>query len=394
MIEEQPRPVPVVPPPRTSRLLIILGILLALLVVPYLSEQIQYHITRGREQARRDVARAELKEFGEKAELVPLSQYGSVFQDVALSVGPAVVHIDTRQVTGGTKRRMGEFSIYMPRQLREGQGSGVIVETENGRGYIVTNHHVVAGATEIQVKLSDGRVITDVEKLGDDPATDLAVLKITAEGLTSAGWGDSETLDVGHWVLAIGNPYGLDRTVTAGIVSAKRRRKVVSGEIRYQDFLQTDAAVNPGNSGGPLVNLRGEVVGINTAIVGQAYQGISFAIPSGIARDVYEDLKFQRPVVRGFLGVQPQDITPELAERLGVSPGNGVLVSAVVPDSPADQAAIQESDVIVSINGEPVSDAPGLALIVAQTDVGSEAEVVLIRGGQERTLKVKIGQLP
>ena len=198
---------------------------------------------------------------------------------------------------------------------------------------MLTNNHVIEDASAIHLKLSDGRTVRNCEVVGVDQLTDLAVLKIDLEGLAAAPWGDSDALEVGDWVLAVGNPFGLDRSVTAGIVSAKERRNVVSS-LPYQDFLQTDAAVNPGNSGGPLVNLQGEVVGINTAIVGDAFQGISFAIPSSIAREVYDRLKTTGKASHGWLGVGLNPLNEDLAEQLGAE---GVLITNVFSDSPADQ---------------------------------------------------------
>jgi len=242
------------------------------------------------------------------------------------------------------------------------------------------------------VRLSDGREIREVTIIGADAATDLAVLKIDADSLIPAVWGDSDQVQVGDWVLAIGNPYGLDRTVTAGIISAKGRHGI--GQNLYQDFLQTDAAVNPGNSGGPLVNLAGEIVGINTAIVGEAYQGISFAIPSRMAREVFDQLRKSGSVARGWLGVQPQDLTPELADQLGVRGTTGAVIARVVPDSPADQAGLKDGDVIIKWDGAPVRDASDLTLKVAGTAIHTSVTALIIRGREEQKVEIKVGTRP
>jgi serine protease Do len=229
--------------------------------------------------------------------------------------------------------------------------------------------------------------------VGEDAASDLAVLKINVPGLVAAKWGDSDKLNVGDQVLAVGSPYGLARTVTAGIISAKGRRGMALGSV-YQDFLQTDAAVNPGNSGGPLVNMRAEVVGINTAIYGRAYQGISFAIASNIAQDVCERLRKTGRVERGWLGVQLQEIDPRLASRLRLKNTRGALVSAVVAGSPAERAGLQPGDVILQWNGKPINSRDDLPLAVAATPVGKSAKVLLVREGQQMELAVTVGPSP
>ena len=257
----------------------------------------------------------------------------------------------------------------------------------------MTNRHVVDGATAIRVSLADGRTIEDVAIVGDDELTDLAVLKIKASDLSIASWGDSDVLDVGDWVLAVGNPYGLDRTVTSGIVSATQRRKIAQSSS-YQDFLQTDAAVNPGNSGGPLVNMFGEVVGVTTAIVGRSYQGISFAIPSEVARRSFEQIIKNGHVERGYLGVGFQDLNPKLVQNLGLPKDQGALVALVEQGSPADAAGVQEGDVILEWNGREVIDPTDLALAVAGTEIGSTAKLVVWRNGERQTIEAKVGRKP
>jgi S1-C subfamily serine protease len=267
----------------------------------------------------------------------------------------------------------------------------VIVDAEEG--YIITNAHVIDKATRISLQLSDGRTIQDAQVVGSDPLTDLAVLKIPPRGLTAAPWGDSGKLEVGDPVLAVGNPFGLARTVTAGIISAKERRGMPVSTI-YQDFLQTDAAVNPGNSGGPLLNTRGQVVGINTAIVGEAYQGISFAIPSNMAKDVYERLKTSGKVVRGWLGVTLQPLDESLSRRLKIKDGRGAVVTGVVDGGPADRAGVQPGDVIVEFNGKPVHEAGDLLLAVGSAEVGSRGRLVVIRDGKRTEQKISVGERP
>jgi serine protease Do len=274
--------------------------------------------------------------------------------------------------------------------LAEGQGSGVIVDAE---GYIVTNNHVISAAEVIKVRLSDGRIFNDVQVVGADPLTDIAVLKINADKLIVAPWGDSEKLEAGDWVVAVGNPYGLDRSVTAGIVSAKSRRGI--GDSVYQDFLQTDAAVNPGNSGGPLVNLKGEVIGITTAIFGETFQGISFAVPSNVASAVYQRLRQNRYVARGWLGVGMADLRPDIAAELGLpESATGAVVTGVAPGTPAARGGVQRGDVIVEWNGEPVGSSTDLAFFIARTEIGSQAKVVVLRGGERQTLEVTVGERP
>jgi len=380
---------------RRGRSPILIGLLAGLVflavlnyLLPYLAEQVEFGITRGRERAEAEVAREEL---------AALPDAVNRFRLAAKAVEPSVVGIEVARVVGGPMLDDEWSSFFSPGpRLGMGQGSGVIVD--NG-GYIVTNFHVVngvsvvKGVSQITVRLSDGRAIHDVEVIGTDPASDLAVLRIRASGLVAAAWGDSEKLEVGDQVLAVGSPYRLAQTVTAGIISAKDRRGIIR-DLDLQDFLQTDAAINPGNSGGPLVNLRGEVIGINTAIVGEAYRGIGFAIPSRIGQDVYNRLKAGEKVPRGWLGVAMQDLNDRLAEQLKLTEARGVLVADVVADSPADKAGIQPGDVIVQWNGKRVSDANDLRFLVAGTRAGSAATVALLRNGEKREVTVTVGERP
>jgi serine protease Do len=273
-----------------------------------------------------------------------------------------------------------------PREFRQKSlGSGFIIDKE---GYILTNHHVIEKAEEIKVKLSDTKEY-NAEVIGQDPKTDLALIKIKAAGdLPVVRMGDSDKLEVGEWVVAIGNPFGLEQTVTAGIISAKGR---VIGAGPYDDFLQTDASINPGNSGGPLFNLKGEVVGINTAIVAGG-QGIGFAIPVNMAKALLPQLK-KGKVVYGYLGVYIQDITPELASSFGLKEAKGVLVSDVIPDSPAKKGGVNKGDVILEYDGKQVEDRYQLTKMVGRTPVGKKVNIVVWRDKERKTIPVTIVQL-
>lgn len=380
----EPPPVPRAAPASTSRWSRISILLLAVVLVlglPLFVEQVQYAVTRGRERAKAEVARVQL---------ASLDSPSDAFRLVAQSVGPSVVYINAIEESVDDGGIDDEWSSFLRRRERTGQGSGVIVDEG---GYVLTNYHVIASASRVAVKLSDGRRVSNVKIVGIDPPTDLAVLKINASGLIAAPWGDSEELEVGDWVLAVGNPFGLDRSVTAGIVSAKGRRGIVPGSP-YQDFLQTDAAVNPGNSGGPLANMRGEIVGINTAILGSTYQGVSFAIPSEIAREVYEQLRKDGKLVRGWLGVSLQTLTPRLAEELELDVSAGAVVTGVLVGTPAQQAGIEVGDVIVQWDGLDVRDSNDLSLAVAKTPVGQTVEVKLYRKGEAKTVEVTVAERP
>jgi len=287
-------------------------------------------------------------------------------------------------------RRDGAPGFFPPRE-RRGLGRGVIVDAKEG--LILTNSHVVRGAGRIQVQTRDGRTF-DAKIVGTDPKAEIGVIRITADKLTAATLGDAEELQVGDWVLAIGTPFGLAQTVTAGIVSAKGRSGV--GVALYEKFIQTDAAINPGNSGGPLINIRGEVVGINTAIASRSggHQGIGFAIPIGMAREIMDQLVEHGSVVRGWLGVSMSDLTPARLRELGLQEGAGVYVAAIVSGTPAARADIRSGDVIVMFNGKPPGSAEKLRYTVAEMRVGKKVLIVVLRGGKRVKLTVTIGERP
>jgi serine protease Do len=375
------------PPQRRSagNLPVLVGLLAGLVLLaalPYLAEQLQYGVTRGRARAEAEVAREELAGLPEAV---------NRFRLAVKAVEPSVVGIEVFRPVGGARLNDEWTGFFSPQpRYGMGQGSGVIVDKA---GFVVTNSHVVNDARRITVRLSDGRSIEDVEVIGRDPASDLAVLRIRATGLVEVPWGDSDKLEVGDQVLAVGSPFRLAQTVTAGIISAKDRRGIIQ-DLDLQDFLQTDAAINPGNSGGPLVDLKGRIVGINTAIVGESYRGIGFAIPSKIAEDVYNRLKAGQTVPRGWLGVQMQDLNEGLAQQLNLSEIRGVLIADLVEGAPAEKAGLQKGDVIVEWNGKRVSDANDLVFLVAGTKVGTAVKVVIFRDGSKLEKSVNVGERP
>ncbi|HEX6949972.1 MAG TPA: DegQ family serine endoprotease [Nitrospira sp.] len=339
------------------------------------------------------------------------------FTEVAKAVTPAVVNITTvigdkisgRSGQNDLRDRMEEFfggpngplgpkfrgpqgpQGEPPRGFHGGgQGSGVIVSPD---GYVLTNNHVIDSAREVTVTLPDKREFPG-KIVGTDPKTDLAVVKIDAKNLPTIPWGDASKLQVGEYVLAVGNPFGLNSTVTLGIVSALGRGRM--GITQYEDFIQTDAAINPGNSGGALVNTRGELVGINTAIFSQSggYQGVGFAVPTSMGQPIYESLVTHGKVVRGYLGIGIQDLNQDLAKSFGVPNGKGALVSDVKEDSPADHAGLQQGDVITSYQAAPVEDAVALQRLVTKTTVGAKVPMKVLRDGHEKEITVTIGEQP
>jgi serine protease Do len=327
------------------------------------------------------------------------------FSTLAKTVSPAVVNISTvKTIQGGgpvfrhfyqsPRGDQDPFKDFFDKffgneQQREYKqrslGSGFIIDKD---GYIVTNNHVIAGADEIKVKLNSGKEY-DAKIIGRDPSTDIALIKIKADSNYSvAVFGDSDALKVGQWVVAIGSPFGLEHTVTAGIVSAKGR---VIGSGPYDDFIQTDASINPGNSGGPLINMKGRVIGINTAIIAGG-NGIGFAIPANMAKGVIKQLKKEGTVTRGWLGVGIQNISDEMAEYYGIKDKNGVLVSRVFPGDPADKAGIRTKDIITEINGKKIKTSRELTRIIAAFHVGQMVNISVLRDGKEKTFKVKIAK--
>lgn len=326
-----------------------------------------------------------------------LSELDAEYTRLAQAVVPSVVSITTsRRVVRNQRIDLFEFLFqHRTPQPQEGTehslGSGVIVSRE---GYIITNHHVVAGMDTIEVQLTDGRVVP-AQLIGTDEQTDIAVLKINADKIEPLSLGDSDRVKVGQLVFAIGNPFGLQETVTQGIISAKGRRAVADSGV---EFLQTDAAVNQGNSGGPLLNLRGEIIGINSAIFSRsedgAWLGISFAIPSNVARHALESVLKTGRIVRGYLGVSMVDLSPAVAGELGVAAGDGAVITSVLPNSPAEKAGLKARDIIRSVNKRAVKDTLALRSHVAESDIGSRVELGVIRDGKEQTITAVIAEAP
>jgi len=341
---------------------------------------------------------------GVAAETGGMSRTPESFSDLAEMASPAVVNIRTvKTIKGGGrvfrhfKSPFGDedpmndffkkfFGENHPRNFKQRSlGSGFIIDQD---GYIVTNNHVIENADKIEVILKDEKEY-EAEIIGRDPNTDLALIKIKSESnLPTLKFGDSNETKIGQWVLAIGNPFGLEHTVTAGIVSAKGR---IIGSGPYDDFIQTDASINPGNSGGPLLNMSGEVIGINTAIIASG-QGIGFAIPVNMAKGIIDQLKNSGEVTRGWLGVGIQDLSPEVAEYYGIEKDKGVLVTEVFPGDPADKAGIRPKDIIVSVNGNPVDSSRDLTRTIADIGVGAVAKIKVLRDGKTKTLKANIAK--
>jgi serine protease Do len=318
------------------------------------------------------------------------------FKDVADAIKESVVNISTITVIKQTNPFYSDpffdddflykfFGIPQGTFKTKSLGTGVIISPD---GYILTNNHVVESADEITVKLYNQKEYK-AKVIGKDKETDIAIIKINSNGLKPAKIGDSDKIEVGDWVIAVGSPFGLEQTVTQGIISAKGR---IIGAGPYDDFLQTDAAINPGNSGGPLINLDGEVIGINTAITSRSggYEGIGFSIPINMAKKIYEDIIQKGKVVRGWLGVAIQDLTPELAKYFKVD--EGVLVSEVFANGPAQKAGLKRGDVIVEFDGKKIKKYRELQSIVAATPVNKTVDMKVVRKNKKMNLKIKVGE--
>jgi serine protease Do len=310
------------------------------------------------------------------------------YRDVVKRVVPAVVSIESKAKPGA--RRAAADNEDGPRGENLGFGSGFVIDP---KGVILTNYHVIDGADSVEVQLPDGRKFTSRDIRGDKK-TDLAVIRVTPKvDLPWLEMGDSDAMEVGDRVLAVGAPFGLTGSVTHGIVSAKSRNLRMN---MYEDFLQTDAAINPGNSGGPLINLEGKVIGINSAIKSRSggFQGVSLAISSNLVKSVSEQLLRDGTVKRGYLGVQIRDIEPDVAPKLGVADGQGVVISRLFDDAPASKAGVEEGDVVQSIGGKPIKDGRDLQKVVSALPLGKPAEVKVIRDGKPVTLSLKIEEQP
>jgi serine protease Do len=387
---DDPPPRPTTPPVRRGFVVVLVILCMAALVVygvPYVADRTSYAWEAGRARADSE-ALAKLDKEG------IVNRASVLFRMATNAVSPAVVNVQSYRLrrggdgfagapVGGNRMTQG----YQSAEL----GSGVVID--KARGYIVTNNHVIKDADRIMVRLGPGDDVL-AQLVGADPKSDLAVLKVKAELRVQAQWGDSEQLESGDWVLAIGSPLGFDHSVTAGIVSASERNDLRISE--YESFIQTDAAINPGNSGGPLINLAGQVVGINTAIITQngSYEGIGLAIPSAMARPVVESLIKQGKVVRGYLGVRIRPLDMEQARKLGLSSNRGAWVFDVAQGSPAERAGLKMDDVIVKVAGHEIADPGGLRNLAAGLEVGSEVTVDYYRDGQAKTATVTVVALP
>lgn len=322
---------------------------------------------------------------------------GDWVADVAAKVIPSVVNISSmKTVTQQSPLFSDPFfrdffggGAVPHERIQRALGSGVIVSSD---GYIVTNNHVVGGADKVEVRLSDARVFP-ATIVGTDPKSDVAIIKINKTGLPAIRVGDSSRLRIGSFVLAVGNPFGLEQTVTLGIVSALGRSGL--GITDYENFIQTDAAINPGNSGGALVNMKGELVGINTAILSRTggSVGIGFAIPVNLVMGIKKSIDKYGKVVRGWLGVTVQEVTPEIAKGLGLTSARGALVSEVMKASPAEKAGMKRGDVIVAIDGKPVQNTASMRFMVSEGMPGSQVKVKVLRNGKEKNLTVVVGDL-
>jgi serine protease Do len=347
-------------------------------LVPQIIEESRYSWYRGELRARHEASGNGLKN-------VSLNTLSEAYQMLTQYVGPSVVHIDVMR-EGSSDDELRKFLNSIPVEkwgLVSDQGSGVVIDRS---GYVITNMHVIAGAYEITVVLSDGKRCPGLV-VGVDSLTDLALLKIDADRLIPINWGDSDECRVGTPVWAIGSPFGLDRTVTFGILSGKNR--LVRASSRYQDFMQSDAAINPGNSGGPLVNSSGQLIGINTAIVGDTFRGVSFSIPSNIVREVYGRLKTSGRFVRGWLGLSLEELISTDSNR------NGAVVSSLVgADSPGAKAGILPGDIIRKIADEEIRNVGHLMRLAASMEIGSQTKLEIERSGKVLLVDIVVGKRP
>jgi serine protease Do len=378
------------PDPVTQSLMLLatMGVMLvaARFAVPRIVEEIRFAWHRGELRAEYELGTAGLQN-------VSLDALSQAYQMVSSAVGPTVVHIDVQRRPLMDPAIMAQMlsSGVGPRKTfalpASDQGSGVVVDSD---GYVLTNRHVIADGEDITVTLSDGRRVPAVV-VGTDGPTDLAVLKIDADRLMPIHWGDSDRCKVGSPVWAVGSPFGLDRTVTFGIISGKHRK--VRASTQYQDFMQSDVAVNPGNSGGPLVDSRGTLVGINTAIVGDTYQGVSFSIPSNVAKQVYRRLRATGRVERGYLGVGLTEVTDH--QLVGDDPRvRGAMVSGLASHSPAGIAGLKMGDLVLSVDGNPVRGMGHLMRMIGDLVAGSTVNLMIHRDAETREMRVVLGSRP
>lgn len=333
-------------------------------------------------------------------DLPGLSSIDGEYTRLVEAVMPSVVSVTSRRVVEQGARAVDPFDVLFGSRKKQPQqrvetslGSGVIVSRE---GHVITNHHVIEDNTEVEVQLADGRSLP-AQVIGDDKQVDIAILKITGAKLEALPLANSDNVRVGQLVFAIGNPFGLAETVTAGIISAKGRRDIADNKV---EMLQTDAAVNHGNSGGPLINLRGEIIGINTAIYSKSedggWLGISFAIPANIARRALESVVKRGRIARPYLGLHlsMNSLTPDVLARLHVEGTNGALITNVDPGSPAERAGLREKDVIRSFNGSPVTDIPSLRAALNTLEIGERVNLGIIRAGKAQTITVEVAEAP
>ena len=363
-------------------LLFTMGFMLvaARFVVPSIVEEVRYAWHRGELRAEYETGTDGLKN-------VSLDALSDAYQLVTAAVGPSVVHIEVKRPVNRDEANIARILSSSTMPLAD-QGSGAVVDAD---GYIVTNRHVIAGGSEITVTLSDGRQV-DAEVVGTDELTDLAVLRVDADGLMPITWGDSDRCRVGSPVWAVGSPFGFDRSITFGILSGKHR--MVRASTRYQDFMQSDVAVNPGNSGGPLVDARGQLIGINTAIVGDTYQGVSFSIPSSVAKKIYEQIRSTGQVERGWLGVSLTEVPDEQLTTENHRMRGAMVSGLASTDSPAAVAGVKTGDIILQVNDQQIRDMGHLMRVIGGTLADSNVKLTIDREGTEIVIAVRLNRRP